>query len=424
MNTVLIRNIISMLIWQGSNYLVPLITLPYLSRVLGVHTFGEVAYSYAFVAYFVLVTEWGFSLSSSRLISKHSQDRKAVSEIFWDTLAAKFLIFCVAVLALLVITLSVPSLRAISTLILPASLAVLANLLTVNWCLQGLERLDYFAAGSLIGKMATVPLIFLFVKGPDDAWMSISIQTGGLVFSGLLSIILLTRMQAIDPPNLSLRRAVRQIFDGWYVFLSTAAVNLYTTSNIVILGSLVGSAGVGQYSGADRLKTAAQGVISPIGNAVYPRVAKLMNQDLEAGYRFIRRLLIIQGGMTFLISATLFVFASPIVLIILGSHFVEAVPIMRWLAWLPFIIGLSNIFGLQVLLQTNHQKLFSRIIVAAVPISLGCIFPFVWLFGPVGGGMAAVITESFVLVAMTVAAMKTNPRLFQWRKHEPNPPAS
>ena len=416
MNKVLIRNIISMLIWQGSNYLVPLLTLPYLSRVFGVRTFGDVAYSYAFVAYFVMVTEWGFSLSSSRLISKHSEDRQTVNEIFWDTVTAKFLIFCVAMSVLAIITLSVPSLRSLGFLILPASMAVLANLVTVNWCLQGLERLDLFATGSLIGKLATVPLIFLLVHGPEDAWLSISIQTGGLLFSGLLSLFLLSRMKIIDAPTLSFRRAVNQIANGWYVFLSTAAVNLYTTSNIFILGTIGTSAGVGQYSGADRLKTAAQGVINPIGNAIYPRVAKLMNQDKAIAYRFLRRLVVIQGAFTFLISLTLFVLAPFIIELILGRHFLAAVPIMRWLAWLPFIVGMSNIFGLQVLLQTNHQKLFSRIIVSAVPVSLGCIFPLVFAFGPTGAAMTTVITEAFVLIAMVVAAYRTNPLLFQIRR--------
>lgn len=408
-----------MLIWQGGNYLVPLMTLPYLSRVLGVQAFGDVAFSYAFVAYFVLVTEWGFSLSSSRLISKHAGNAAAVNRIFWDTLIAKLLIGCISMIALVIVTFAFPSLRALHLLILAASLAVIANMFTVNWCLQGLERLDYFATGSLLGKLATVPFIFWLVKSPEDAWLSIVLQTGGMLFAGFLSIILLSRMNIIRQPVISLRGALGQIATGWHVFLSTAAVNLYTTSNIVILGLLSGSVGVGQYSGADRLKTAAQGVISPIGNAVYPRVARLMSQEPEEGYRFIRRLFWFQGVFTLAISVVLFISAPLLIRIILGPHFLEAVPMMRWLAWLPFIIGLSNIFGLQVLLQTGQQRLFSRIIVAAVPISLGCIFPLVLVLGPIGAAIASVVTEGFVLVAMAIAAVRTNPLLFPARRAFP-----
>lgn len=412
----LFRNIVSMLIWQGGNYLVPLVTLPYLSRVLGVDTFGHVAFAYAVVAYFVMITEWGFSLSSSRLISRNADDRAEVTRIFWNTLNAKLMIGGVSLIVLYSVAALVPDLRAIFPLILAASLAVIANMITVNWCLQGLERLDFFAAGSLIGKVATVPLILLLVKGPEDAWLSITLQTGGLVFSGLLSVILLARMKVIGPWARSFAGAIGQITGGWYVFLSSAAVNLYTTTNLVILGALTTPAGVGQYSGADRLKTAAQGVISPVSNAIYPRVSRLMQNDHRDAYPFLRKLLLIQGCVTFLISLMLFLLAPWLIELILGADFLPATPIMRWLAWLPFLIGLGNVLGLQVLLQTGHQALFSRIIISAVPISLCIIFPAVMAWGPIGAAIASVATETYVTAAMAIAAARTNPELFRRRK--------
>lgn len=401
-----------MLVWQGSNYIVPLVTLPYLSRVLGVKVFGEVALSYAVAAYFVLITDWGFSLSSSRMISRHQDDRALVTEIFWDTLNAKLLIGGLSLICLLAATVLIPSLRTIFPLLAAASLAVLANVLTVNWCLQGLERLDLFAAGALIGKIATVPLILLLVKEPADAWLSIVIQTGGLVFSGVLSLVLLKRLNVIGWSRPSLRRSWDQIVSSWHVFLSTAAVNLYTTSNTVILAALSGTGVVGRYSGADRIKSAAQGVIGPIGSAVYPRVAKLMHEDEAAAFAFIRVLIFAQGALTFLISLALFIAAPLVVSIILGAEYAGAAPILRWLAWIPFVVGIGNIFGLQVLLQRGQQKLFSRIIVSAVPFSLVAIVPLILLLGGEGAAIASLATETFVTVLMVLAVSRTAPQLF------------
>jgi len=412
MDRLLVRNLISMLLWQGGNYIIPLVTLPYLSRVLGVGTFGDVAFAYAIVAYFTLVTEWGFGLSATRLISTNAHDREAVNKIFWETLAAKCLLAALSLATLFATTMIIPSLYAIRYLVWAAAISVIANAITVNWCLQGLERLDFFAVGSLLGRALTIPLTLLLVHTPEDATVSIVIQAGCYLFSGVLSVYLLARTNYIKAPAASLKGAYAQLLHGGDVFLSTAAVNFYTTTNIVILGSLSDNTGVGNYSGADRIKTAAQGVISPVGNAVYPRVARLMAEDPARAFRFLDWLFLIQGLVTLVISLVLFWLAPLAVRIILGVDYVGAVPILHWLAWLPFVIGLSNIFGLQVLLQTGKQRLFSRIIMSAVPISLTLVFSLVHVFGPVGAAMATVLTEIYVLVLMAYYAIRDNPRLF------------
>ncbi len=417
MNKLLAKNIMFMLLWQGGNYLVPLITLPYLARTLGAQAFGDVALSFAVVTYFMLVTDWGFGWTASQQISRSVGDRDLTTKIFWDTLNAKLLIGGVSLLALSALTLSVPMLRAISPLISFAALAIVANIITVNWCLQGLERLDLFASGSVVGKLATVPLILLLVQSPSDAWLSIFIQTGGLVLSGIFSLCLLARLNVVGRPVASLERTWLQILKSWPNFISAAVANLYTTGNIIILGMLTSSTSVGLYSGADKIRHAAQGVISPIGMAVFPRVSKLMHEDEQSAFRFIRRLLVTLGLITFLISSCLFFLARPLVELILGHEFLDAIPILQCLAWLPFVVSLSSVFGPQVLLQTGKQKENSRIIVGALLVALATIFPLVAVFGAIGAAISSLITEIFVAVTLAIVVFRANPVLLSQRKH-------
>jgi polysaccharide transporter, PST family len=418
-NKLLAKNIIFMLLWQGSNYLVPLITLPYLARTLGAQAFGDVALSFAVVTYFMLVSDWGFGWTATQQISKSAGDRDLITKIFWDTMNAKLLIGGVSLLALAALTLSVPTLKAISSLISVAALVIIANIITVNWCLQGLERLDLFASGSVLGRLATVPLILLLVQGPGDAGLSILIQTGGLVLSGVFSLCLLARLKVVGRPVASLERTWFQILKGWPNFISSFVANLYTTGNIIILGMLTSSTSVGLYSGADKIRHAAQGVVSlPIGMAVFPRVSKLMHENEESAFSFIRHLLVTLGLITFLISSCLFLLARPLVELLLGHGFLDAIPILQCLAWLPFVTALNSVLGPQVLLQIGKQTEYSRIIVGALLVALATIFPLVTMFGALGAAISALITEMFAAVTMAVVAFRAKPVLFLQRKQQ------
>ncbi len=407
-----LRNLVAMFLWQAGNYIAPLVTLPYLARVLGPHAIGEVALAGAVAAYFVLVTDWSFGLTASRLIAQSVGDPEALRRTFWGTLTAKVFngVACLVLLAIL--TLAVPELRAIAPLIAVAAIAVLANVVTLNWCLQGLERLDLFAGAAMAGKLATIPLTLLLVHSPDDAWLAILVQTGTSFAAGCLSILLVRRLGVVGAPLISVRAALAALRHGWHVFLSGAATSLYTTSNVVILAAFATPVEVGFFSGADRLRAAAQGLINPLADASYPRVARLLQQDQAAGFAFVRKLILAQGTLTLCIALALFAGAPLIVDVILGPEFGPAVEVLRIMAWVPFVVGISNVFAYQVLLQSGRHYLFSRIILASLPVGIGLIVPLTWVYHAPGAALGALLTEIVIMVAIVVTAVRTSPLLF------------
>jgi O-antigen/teichoic acid export membrane protein len=406
-----VRNLISLFLWQGGNYLAPLVTLPYLARVLGPHTMGQIALAVSVTAYFLLVTNWGFNLSASRLVAQNVEDRERLRETFWGTFTAKAFNGILSLVVITVLTLAIPDLRAIAPLVFFAALAIVANVLTLNWALQGLERLDMFAGASLTGKLLTIPLVFLLVHSPADAWLSVLIQTGTSLASGIFSIVLVRRLGRIGRPLVSAHHALEALRHGWHVFLSTIATSVYTTSNVVILSFFAPPAQVGIFSGADRLRAAAQAVMNPVADASYPRVARMMREDTGEAYGFVRRLIVVQTLLCLGIALVLCFGAPLIVAIVLGPEYEGAVAILQVLAWVPFVVGISNVFGYQVLLQSGRHDLFSRIIWLSLPIHLVTVFPLAWWLGGVGIALATLLTESVIMMALVATSISVAPHL-------------
>lgn len=405
-------NIASMVLWQMGNYAIPLLTFPYLTRILGVKQFGVYALSFAVAAYFVLLTDWGFGLAAPAQIARAGDDKEEVNRIFWATLTAKLLIGITAFILIGLATLILPGMREISLVLICASGMIVANVITVNWCLQGMERLGKFATAATTGRALTVPATLLLVHTQNDAWIAALIQSCGAMIGGVISIILLRNLRIIGTPVVSRAAVLAQMKEGWPLFLSVLSSTLYTSTNTVVLGSVRGLAEAGLFGGADRLRMAAQYAIMPISQAVYPRSSRLIHENREAGLAFARKLLLYQGIFTLLVSSILFVAAKPIIHILAGPHFDGSVVVLQCLAPIPFLVGLGNVFGIQLLLPLGMKSTFSRISAAAAAFDLIIVIPLSLWLGAKGTAIAALSAETFVVLAMGIALTRAGIPLF------------
>ncbi|WP_276968009.1 oligosaccharide flippase family protein, partial [Metallibacterium scheffleri] len=144
--TALRKNITSLVTLQGANYLLPLVTIPYLVRVLGPDNYGRIAFAQAFIQYFVMLTDYGFNLSATRDIARAQGDADTINRIFNAVLAVKFLTALAGFAVMSAIALAVPSMRGDYALFAVSYLAVAGNLLFPVWLYQGVQRMGYITA--------------------------------------------------------------------------------------------------------------------------------------------------------------------------------------------------------------------------------------------------------------------------------------
>jgi polysaccharide transporter, PST family len=396
----IIKSIAALFISQGGLYVVPLITVPYLTRVLGVEQYGVLGMATNIVGYLTLVIDWGFSFSATQQAARTADDPIMLRRIFWDTITAKTVLAVICLIAFLAMIALVPQLRHFEDVLALSLLPIVASVFSVDWFLQGIERFVGFATAMLIGRLGSVPLLLAFVHSPSDTKIATLIQGASFFVPAVASVVLARRAVPLAPVRIRLSGGFHQISSGGHLFLSKAAIGLYTQSNLVVLGLMAGPTQAGLFFGADRLRLAVQGLISPVSTAFYPRINNLMSQSPAKAVRLMLVLLACQGGFTFFTSLALFLTAKPLTLLLLGHGFEKAILVCRWLAALPFLVGLSNVLAVQMMLPMGMKWEVSRIVILAGTINMVLLFPLTHFFGAVGAAAAVVTTETVVTLLM------------------------
>ncbi|MBS7538489.1 flippase [Ancylobacter lacus] len=397
-------------IWQLSNYLIPLVTFPYLARVLGVEGFGLVGLATSIMAYALLVTDWGFALTATQAVARHKDDKAAISRIIWSTVAAKFLLAVVC--AICVAGVAIFGAADLRPVILMALVILFANVFNIDWALRGVGDLGSFASISIVGRVAAIPPLFVLVRDAGDANMAVLTTGIGGVVIAVLSQWRALRLGLIGRPSTSFGAIAEALKDGAHVFGATTVISLYTNTITVVLGMWGGPGEVGLYSAADRIKRPVYSLLSPIGLVFFPRMSTLTTTDEGAAAQMARRLLLFQGGTSFALALALTLFAPLVVRILLGAQFESVVPVLRILGWTVFMVGLSNVLGLMIMLPFGMKKAFTYCIICGAVAGTVSMFPLIYFFGAEGAAAAALISEG----AVTTSMLFVLSRRFHWMR--------
>lgn len=401
-NKVLVKNFTSLSLLQLANYIFPVITLPYLVRVLGPEKYGLINFAAAFSAYFVIITDYGFNLSATQEISVNRNDKEKVSEIFSSVLTIKIILFFLSSGIFFLIVNMFELFSNDAGLYSIMFIGVVGIVLFPLWVYQGVEKMKYILIINVAIRSVTIVSIFLLVKVENDYLLLAVIYTITQVMTGITGLFFAIRkfdLRYLFPSKVQL---LEQLKKGWNLFLSSIWINLYTTSNVFILGLFAPNSVVGYYSAADKVRIAFQGILSSMSQSVFPYVNKLLAESYQKFLSFNRKLLKISVMIGIIISSSLFLFAEPIVKIVLGNEYSPSVIVLRIIAWLPLIIFLSNVFGIQTMLPLNYQKRFSQILFLAALINLMISFSIVPSYFEIGTAVSMLVTEIFVTLSFFI----------------------
>jgi O-antigen/teichoic acid export membrane protein len=200
--------------------------------------------------------------------------------------------------------------------------------------------------------------------------------------------------------------------EGWHVFISTAAVSLYTTTNSVLLGFLAGNVTLGYFGAADKIRNAAQALIGPLSNALYPRVNALFAEDAAKAYALVRKALYSMSAIMLAISAMLWAGAPLIVRLAMGPQYAPAVDVLRWMAFVPLLVSLNNVLGLQMMLPLGMKKKFSEILLGSGVFNVALLVPLAIRLGAQGAAMSVLATEVLVTGCMALYLIRKRVPVF------------
>jgi PST family polysaccharide transporter len=410
----LFDNIGSLYLLQGANYLIPMAVLPYLVRVLGMEIYGLVAFAQSFAQYFNIFTDYGFNFSATRSIAQNRNDVGKISEVFCCVFLIKLFLTAVGLIVLACVLLVVPRMRNDWTIYMFAFVAVIGNVLFPVWFFQGVERMRYISIISGTTKAFSAVLLFVFVHQPADGLLAVAIQSAGMVVAGVIGLVVCLRTMHLDlqwPSWVSLKTCSGE---GWHLFVSTASVSLYTNSNVFLVGLLAGNVQAGYFSAAEKLIRAISGLVGPINQAVFPYVNSLARTSSQAALAFIAQCLKWMSGLTLVPVVILFLLARPIVVLCFGHAAIGAIPVMRWIAPLPFLIAVSNVLGIQTMIPFGLDRQLSRILLAAGALNVAAACFLIPRLAAQGAGISVLFTELFVTASFAAVLRHKNIRIPLW----------
>jgi len=405
---VVLRNFASLSVLQAISYILPIIILPYLFRKIGAEKFGLIAFAQAFVQYFMILTDYGFSISATKEISLCQDQPRKVSEIFSSVMIAKMALAFLSLLMLGSVIYFVPKFRSDWMVYVFSFGTVLGNTIFPVWFFQGTEKMKHIADLNIVGGIVLAVLIFVFVKSPEDYLMVPLISSSVLMITGILAQYVVFKKLGVSfrlPGYTSLRQ---QLTAGWDVFISNVAINAYTTTRVFALGLLTNNTLVGFYSMAEKVAGFCQTFpLASFSQALFPRLSKIFHRSQARAFDFMRKIQQITVNISLICLPLIFVFAHKIIKWVCGGDYPEAVLSLRLLLISVLFIS-SNAFRVQFLLVCGKTHIYSRIHVVMAMIGLPLIFMLIASFSYVGAAAATIFIEAgiFTITYLTIRCLK------------------
>jgi PST family polysaccharide transporter len=399
-NKKVIENIVSLFFLQGANYILPLLTIPYLVRVLGPDYFGLLAFATATIMYFVLLSDYGFNLSATRQVSIHRDNPDKISEIFSSVMIVKLFLMLFSFIILIFLVTLVDKFNEHWEIYILSFGVVVGQVLFPVWLFQGMEMMKYVTYLNIFSKSLFTFLILIFVNDKSDIILVPLFTALGSIVGGLWSLHLVINKMRYKLFWISFDSIKFQLRDGWHVFFSSMAISLYTVSTIFILGLLSNNAAVGQFAAADKIVQAIKSIYQSISQAVYPMISKKFHNDKISALVFVKKFTKLIFLLMSLFSILLYIYSDLIVSLILGNQFSQASFLLKIMSPLPLVIALSNIIGIQTMLNLGLKSAFSKILTVAALLGIMLNFILTFLFQEQGTVYAILIIELFVTIVM------------------------
>ncbi len=378
-----IVNFFSLSVLQGMNYILPLITLPYLIQVLGVEIFGLVSFATSIALYFGIVSDYGYKLTAPRDIAKCENDLKRINDIANVVFVSKaiMLFFCFFFMMLLVSFVS--PFKEDKLIYIVSFLVIACQSFVPVWYFQGMEDMKYVTYINIFSKLVFLILVFTFIHQTNDYYLVPLFTAFSFFISSLLSILKIKQKYSYEFRFPSIYQIKLGFRDGWEIFVGSAFTSLYTNSNIVLLGLFTSPIVVGYYTIADKIVSAITGLFIPFNQAIYPFLSKKYNNNQYEFSVIIKQLTkaLIVVASILLVS---FYFLKLSIIKFITNDINSLVILLTSVMSLRILSSpFSNLFS-NVLIIAGHKKEYLKVMKLTVVANVIIVFPAIYLFDSSG----------------------------------------
>lgn len=393
----LMSNFFSLSVLQGANYILPLLTLPYLVRVLGVEYFGLLAFATAMITYFQILTDYGFDLTATREISIHRDNKEKVIEIFSSVMTIKIILMFVSFFLFSILVFSFEKFSKDALVYFLTFGTVVGQVLFPVWFFQGMERMKYITYLNILSKVIFTIAIFVFVQEQSDFYLVPLLTSIGFLVAGIWSLYLVRKEFGVSFEFQTYFTIKKYFIDGWDVFVSRIFVSLYTTINIFLLGLFTNNTIVGYYAIAEKIVNAVGGLFTPANQTIYPYMAKMYVNQKEKFFSFTKKVgfsFLVIGLVLFMLLA---LFSEIIIKLITGSIDIHILEIYHVLMFTLITVPFGPLFT-QILITQKRNKEFNKVVMNTFIFNIILAPIMIYLYNGIGLAVAVVFTQIFHVI--------------------------
>lgn len=391
-----LTNFISLSVLQVLNIVLPLLTMPYLVRILGAGYFGLLAIATSIITYFTILTNYGFNITATREISVNREDKLKIEEIYSSVMILKFFFIIVSFVLLCIVVFSIEKFASNWEIYFLTFGVLIGQVIFPVWFFQGMEQMRYITYLNVISKSIFTILIFILVKKQSDYFIVPILSSLGFLVVGFWSLILIRKKFQIHFKFQSKNVLKYHLEEGWHIFISNLSVTMYTTTTTVLLGVFTNNTLVGYYSIADKLISGIKQLITPISQTLYPYVSRKAVESKELVLSLIRKAALISLFLGAVVTVLLFVFADSLLFLVFGKEAENSILIFKILTIIPLLATIDTLFGTLLMLVFKRNKEYSKIIMSAGILNLILCLLLIPSFEGIGAAFSVLIVELYI----------------------------
>ncbi len=398
-----------------SQVVFPLITFPYVARVILPTGVGEVTFVESICRYVILFSALGIPIYGVREIAKVKNEKVKLNKLFTELIIIHFIITIFLSLMFLISIYFIAILKNNFEFYILGVFLILSNVFVIEWYFQGIGQFKFITIRNLIVKIILTILVFIFIKKQNDVLVYFSIIVVTSILSAVINFVYALRSIKLDfSSNLNdFKKHFRPLF---HIFSSIAFISIYTLLDTIMLGFMTDERAVGLYSTGLKVSRIPMLFIGALGVVLIPKLSEHFHNDRLDHFKSL-----INKSIKFVIT-----FSIPILFLLLslsdiiivsfaGPNFIEAGSVLKILSLLSLLIGLSNIFGLQILTPMGKDKYLTYSVLIGMVISLGLNLILIPIYKEKGAAISNIIAEIAVTIATIFFANKFIKLIIDWK---------
>lgn len=399
----LLKNYLYNVGYQVFVLILPLITVPYVSRVLGSEGIGINAYTNSIISYFVLFGSIGINLYGNRTIAYVKKDKKTLSDTFWEIAFLRIIFISLSYILFLIFLFFISDYK---NFYFYQSFLIIAASLDISWFFMGLEDFKKTVMRNTIVKLISLIVIFSFVRTSNDLWIYILILNLSTLFGNLTLWPYLR--YTVFKPNLKSLNIVKHLKPSLSLFMPQIATQIYLVLNKTMLGYMAGVISAGYYENTDKLIKVVLAVVTATGTVMLPRMASTFSEgDHKKVSKYLNRSFDFVTAICLPMAFGLAAIAPTFSIWFFGKDFAITGQLIPILSMIIIFIGWSNVLGTQYLLPTNQTNYFTISVSIGAIVNLFLNLLFIKLWGVLGAIWATTTSEMFVTLIQIYFVGKT-----------------